>query len=263
MPPLLQVNHLTISFPHPHKTVMNDLCFTINAQDSLGIVGESGSGKTISMLSLLQLLPHTAQVSGEAWFNGQNLLALSPKAIQSVRGKAIAFVFQDARAALNPFLKIKTQLIEVLRLHQHLSLVTALQETLALLYAVELEKPEHVLNLYPHQCSGGMCQRILIALCLACKPQLLIADEPTSALDVIAQRQLITLIQKVMHQFDMTLIIISHDFGVISELCTTVMVLYKGTLVEQDSTEKIFTHPQHPYTQQLVAAIPISHSMGF
>ncbi len=256
MPPLLQVNHLTIAFPSPPKTVVNDLHFTLNAQDSLGIVGESGSGKTLSMLSFLKLLPPTASASGEAWFNGQNLLALSSKEMQKIRGKAIAFVFQDARAALNPFLKIKTQLTEVLRLHQQLTPVQARQEAQALLVAVEIENPERALNLYAHQCSGGMCQRILIALCLACKPQLLIADEPTSALDVIAQRQLITLIQKVMRQFAMTLIIISHDFGVIAELCTSVMVLHNGTLVEQGPTKEILTCPQHPYTRQLIDAIP-------
>lgn len=256
MPPLLQVNHLTITFPHLHKTVVNDLSFSLNPQDSLGIVGESGSGKTLSMLSLLQLLPATAQVTGEAWFVHQNLLTLVPKEMQRLRGKAIAFVFQDARSALNPFLKIKTQLTEVLRLHQQLSSAAAKQEALALLYAVELEDPERVLNLYAHQCSGGMCQRILIALCLACQPQLLIADEPTSALDVIAQRLLITLIQKVMHQFNMTLIIISHDFGVVAELCSAVMVMHNGVLVEQGATQTILTQPQHPYTAQLIAAIP-------
>ncbi|TPF18405.1 ABC transporter ATP-binding protein [Priestia megaterium] len=223
----------------------------------LGIVGESGSGKSILMKSILGIIPTNAKVEkGEIILNGHHLENLTDKEIRNIRGKEIAMIFQDSMTALNPLKKIGSHISELLIRIKGLTKKEAKNKTIDLLTAVGISSPEKRVNQYPHEFSGGMRQRVLIAMALACEPKLLIADEPTTALDVTIQAQILQLLKKVQMESDMSIVLITHDLGVVASLCDRVVVMYAGKIMEEGLTNEIFNSPQHPYTKALLDSIP-------
>ena len=256
--PLVQVKGLTIIFPTGGRrvSVVDHLDFSVVEGHTLGIVGESGSGKTMTALALLGMVPSPGQVvAGEIWFRGRDLLA-SLDAWQGVRGSQIAMVFQDPYSSLNPFYRIGVQMTHALQAHQTLTKGEARDRAIALLCEVELPEPERRLDDYPLQLSGGMRQRVMIALALANRPVLLLADEPTSSLDVTIQAQILKLLAELQRTYGMTMIFISHDLAVVSQVADEVLVMYAGQVMERGSIADIFEHPQHPYTRGLLATLP-------
>jgi oligopeptide transport system ATP-binding protein len=219
-------------------------------------VGESGAGKSQIFHALMGLLPKNAEVSGSARFLGQELLKLSPKVLNRIRGKQVAMIFQDPMTALNPFLRIGTQLTEVLRIHLQFSHQQAKNAAIEMLERVKLHDAATVFRQYPHELSGGMRQRVMIAMALLCKPALIIADEPTTALDVTVQTEILRLFAELQDEFDTSLILITHDLPLVSSLCQQVVVMYAGRVVEYGEVQDIFYHAQHPYTQGLLASMP-------
>lgn len=257
--PLLEINDLAISFGSGPKEVriIDGVTLTLGVGETLGIVGESGCGKSILSLSVLGLLPQGARVSaGEIRLDGRELTSLSDREIRALRGNEISMVFQEPMTALNPVLTIGSQLSEVFRIHQGASRSEARRMAVEALQAVGVASPETRVRSYPSQLSGGMRQRVMIAMALACRPKVLIADEPTTALDVTIQAQILELIQKLRHDFDTSVLFISHDLGVIAEVADRVAVLYSGAVVEEATTEELFSNPQHPYTRGLLMALP-------
>ncbi len=258
---LLRVNDLHIRFPLRNGatlTAVDGVDFTVQAGEIHGIVGESGCGKSVTALSVLGLVDAPgAKVEGEVLWGGRNLLALPERELRAVRGRGIAMVFQNAPASLNPALRIRNQLLARLRLHRGLDGVGADREAQRLLAAVRIPDPQRILGLYAHECSGGMAQRIALALALACNPQLLIADEPTSALDVTVAAQIVELLRSVREEFGLAVLLISHDFGVVARLCDRVSVMYLGKIVESAPARELFKRPLHPYTETLLAAIAL------
>ncbi len=258
MTPLLRVEELEVALPTPAGVVraINGLSFEINEGEAVGLVGESGCGKSLTALALLGLLPSPAQVRGRAQFQQQDLLALSAAEKTRMRGSQIALVFQDPMTALNPHLSIARQMSEVLEVHRGLSQQDALAECARMLDAVQIADAATVLRRYPHELSGGQRQRVMIATALLCRPRLLIADEPTTALDVTVQAQILGLFAQLRRDFSLTLLMISHDLGVIAEVCSRVLVVYAGRLVEQGATAAVLARPEHPYTRALLDARP-------
>src|SRR5882724_75380 len=253
---LLDVEQLAVSFVGRggSRTVVADVSFRLDAGEAVGLVGESGSGKSISMLSLLRLLPDGAHaLAVRARFDGRELLSLTKAQLKAVRGREIAFVFQDPLAALNPVLTIGRQIMEVVRRHFHVSKTEARQRAAQLLARVGIPDPELRLRQYPHQFSGGMRQRVTIAMALAGEPRVLIADEPTTALDVTVQAEIVGLIQTLQRQTGMSVIWVTHDMALLARIADRVLVMYGGRIVEDAPVEQVFASPRHPYTRTLLA----------
>lgn len=255
---LLEIKDLCVNFETPEGEVhaVTKLNFSIDAGDALGIVGESGSGKTQTMMAVMGLLAENGQASGQALFKGQDLMQMSAVELNRHRGKEIAMIFQDPMTSLNPYLSIETQMTEVVMHHQGLSKAQARAHAIEMLRAVRIPDPEQRLRQYPHEYSGGMRQRVLVAMGLLCEPDLLIADEPTTALDVTVQAQITQLMSELRGKFNTAIILITHDLGVVAGLCDRVLVMYAGELVESGSVEQIYYQPRHPYTRGLLASVP-------
>ncbi|HIG60552.1 MAG TPA: ABC transporter ATP-binding protein [Gammaproteobacteria bacterium] len=260
MPNLLEIHDLVTEFDTDEGVVraVDQVSFEVKPGATLGLVGESGCGKSVTALSVMQLLPNPAGriVSGNIFFQGLDLTHLSIAEMENLRGNEIGMVFQEPMTALNPVQTIGRQLTEVLHLHTDQSDASALQAAVEILEKVGIPSPEIRLSEYPHQLSGGMRQRVLIAIALICSPSLLIADEPTTALDVTIQAQILDLIENLQKQLGMAVLMITHDLGVIAETCQDVVVMYAGKVVEKGSVFDIFDHPKHPYTQGLLRSIP-------
>ncbi|WP_028079876.1 ABC transporter ATP-binding protein [Solimonas soli] len=247
---------LTLDRGHASHTIVDDLSFTLDRGESLAVVGESGSGKTQAALALLGLQAPALRARGSARFEGFELIGAAAAALRRVRGARIGFVFQDPATSLNPYLTVGAQIAEMLELHQGATRPAALAEARRLLDAVRIADAPRRLAQYPHEMSGGMRQRVMIAIALACRPQLLIADEPTTALDVTVQQQLITLLGDLRREFALALLLITHDLGVVAELCERTLVLYAGRMMETGATAHVLARPAHPYTQALLRARP-------
>ena len=264
--PLLDVSDLRASF-HTRGGVfraVDGVSFALERGETLGLVGESGSGKSVTCAALLRLLPSPpARIEGgHARFDGLDLLRATDAQMRSVRGKRIGMIFQDPMTSLNPYLRISDQLIEPLLIHEKISRKDALARALAMLEAVGINDAANRLHAYPHQFSGGMRQRVMIAMALIARPELLIADEPTTALDVTVQAQILELIKKLQRDMGMAVIFISHDLGVVSGLCDRVMVMYAGRIVETADVHALFKSPRHPYTRALQRSIPALQPKG-
>ncbi|MEW9898910.1 oligopeptide/dipeptide ABC transporter ATP-binding protein [Chitinivorax sp. PXF-14] len=261
---LLKIRNLSVAFGNPANPfrAVEGIDFEINRGEIVGIVGESGSGKSVTMLALMGLIDAPGRVTAdELSFDGKNLLTISDRERRKIIGKDIAMIFQDALSSLNPSYTVGYQIKEVLKVHEGLRGAALDKRALELLEMVEIPDPKSRLNAYPHQLSGGMSQRVMIAMAIACRPKLLIADEPTTALDVTIQAQIMDLLVNLQKQQDMALIMITHDLAVIAEIAHRVNVMYAGQVVETNRVPDIFHWPQHPYTQALLASIP-EHSKG-
>jgi len=257
-PPLMEIENLSIRFGGDKgPRIIDGLSLSLNRGETLGIVGESGCGKSILSLSILGLLPSGARVTeGNIRLEGQELTALRGRALRALRGNKISMVFQEPMTALNPVLTVGSQLAEVFRIHRGANRRTARQMAIEALRAVGVASPETRIKAYPAQLSGGMRQRVMIAMALACHPKILIADEPTTALDVTIQAQILDLMRGLRKDFDTSILFISHDLGVIAEVSDRVAVLYSGVVVEEAPTAEIFDNPCHPYTRGLLEALP-------
>ncbi|MDY0780504.1 ABC transporter ATP-binding protein [Tenacibaculum sp. IB213877] len=251
---MIKVSHLSVSFSP--NTVVNNISFTIHNNSILGVVGESGSGKSITSLAILGLLPKAATVEGEILFNDKNLLSLSEKEFQKLRGNDIAMIFQEPMSSLNPSLTCGFQVAEILKQHTNLSDTEIHEEVISLFKKVKLPRPEQIYSSYPHEISGGQKQRVMIAMAIACKPKLLIADEPTTALDVTVQKEIIHLLKELQLETKMSILFITHDLGLVSEIANNVVVMYKGTIVEQGKAADVFLHPKENYTKALINSKP-------
>jgi peptide/nickel transport system ATP-binding protein len=259
---LLEVNNLSIGFADtkPIQMVVDNISFQVDQGEILGIVGESGSGKSMTALSIMGLLKDSAKITnGEIIIEGDNLLSMSEKQRRSYLGKEIAMVFQEPMTSLNPVMKIGEQVSEMLELHTNLSRKEQKDKTLDALRKVGLNNPEDLYNKYPHELSGGMRQRVMIAMAMICRPKLLIADEPTTALDVSVQAQILALLQKMNKEYGVSIILISHDLGVIRTMCERTIVMADGKIVEQGLVEDIFKNPREDYTKKLIDAVPSIH----
>ncbi|MDL1965825.1 MAG: ABC transporter ATP-binding protein, partial [Candidatus Desulfofervidus auxilii] len=256
---LLKVHNLHVWFRKKKQTIpaVNGVSFSIAQDDTLGLVGESGSGKTITALAILGLVPPPGEIiKGEILFLGQNLLFLPPKRWQQLRGKEISIIFQDPMTSLNPVFTIGEQIAEVFTHHFEYSAKEAKIKAIELLKKVGIPAAESRLNTYPHQLSGGLRQRVMIAIALAAQPKLLIADEPTTALDVTVQAQILELMLNLKRQMGMSILFISHDLTVVAQVVRRIAVMYAGKITEMANTEELFKNPLHPYTQGLLNAIP-------
>ncbi|MCM3568668.1 ABC transporter ATP-binding protein [Neobacillus mesonae] len=257
---LLTIKQLAIEFSSPTGPVrvIENVNLTLEAGETLGIVGESGSGKSVTASSIMRLLPKDlAEISdGDIQLKGQSIVKLSDSEFRKIRGSKISMIFQEPMTALNPVFKIGSQISEMILQHRKKSKKEAKAEVINLLREVGISAPEQIVNSYPHQLSGGMRQRIMIAMAIAGDPEVLIADEPTTALDVTIQAQVLELLKKIQRERGMSIILITHDFGVVAELCDRVCVMYAGQIVEQGKVSTIFNNPRHPYTQGLLKSIP-------
>lgn len=255
---LLQIIDLKIEFKTPRSRLkaLNGINLDVKPGEVFGIVGETGCGKTITGLSVLRLLPKTASISGKIFFKERDLLSLSGNEIESIRGREIAMIFQDPNSSLNPVFSIGEQITRVLRQHLHIDHREAIQRARETLEAVGLPDVNRVMASYPHQLSGGMQQRTMIAMALACRPDLLIADEPTTALDVTIQAQILRLLRDLQKKYNLAIVFITHNLGVVAQMCDRLAVFYAGRVVEVGATKDVFLNASHPYTKGLLAAIP-------
>lgn len=255
---ILSIENMNVRFKTPDGMVqaVTDLSYTIDRGETLGIVGESGSGKSQSVYALMGLTADNGVVSGTANFHGENLLTMSKKQLNHIRAEKIGMIFQDPMTSLNPFMKIGKQLAEVLMVHKGMSRAEADQYSIQMLDAVRIPSASTRMCQYPHELSGGMRQRVMIAMALLCSPELLIADEPTTALDVTVQAQILALLRELQSEFDTAILLITHDMGVVAECCDRVLVMYGGQKMEQADTDSLFASPAHPYTRGLLQAIP-------
>lgn len=259
---MLEVNNLSVSFRNGKSSfkAVKDISFTLKKGETIGIVGESGSGKSVTSLAIMRLLNAEQTIlEGNVLLNGRCLCSLSENEMQQIRGNQVAMIFQEPMTSLNPVLTCGFQLTEAIRLHLGLSKAEAKQKTIELFNEVQLPRPEVIFESYPHQISGGQKQRVMIAMALACNPEILIADEPTTALDVTVQKTIIELLHKLKAEREMSLIFISHDLGVIKEIADRVLVMYKGEIIEEATVNNLFANPQHPYTKGLLACRPSPH----
>src|SRR6202451_3486859 len=258
--PLLDVRDLSVAFHQPSGTslAVDRISFEIKRGECLALVGESGSGKSVSALSILKLLPYptASHPTGSIHFKGRELLDLSEREIRSIRGNDISIIFQEPMTSLNPLHTIESQIGEILQLHSGITGAMARARTLEVLSQVGIPYPETRLKSYPHQLSGGQRQRVMIAMALANEPDILIADEPTTALDVTVQAQIIALLKDIQARLGMSLLFITHDLGIVRKIAQRVCVMKDGKLVEQGTVERVFSSPEHPYTQALLAAEP-------
>jgi oligopeptide/dipeptide ABC transporter ATP-binding protein len=256
--PLLEVEHLRISFG-AHVAV-HDVSLSVGRREVVGLVGESGSGKSLTCRSVLRIVPRGGQIAaGAVHFDGRDVLGLSHQELRRLRAHDVGMIFQDPFSSLNPTLNIGRQLTETLRLNAGLSPSAARDRAIDLLDQVEIPDPEARLRVYPHELSGGQRQRVMIALALAANPKLLIADEATTALDVSTQAQVLALIKRLRQDRDMSVLLVSHDFAVIAEMCDRVVVVYGGFVLESGTIEEVYTAPVHPYTRALLDAVPVLH----
>ncbi len=262
---LLEIRDLKVSFFTPAGEVkaVNGVPYDLDEGRVLGIVGESGSGKSVSVSALMQLLAYPGRVvGGSITFDGKDVLAMNEDEIQTVRGKEIGMIFQDPMTSLNPVFTIGNQLVETLRRHTNLSRKEAWNRSVEMLRLVGINNPEHRMKQYPYEFSGGMRQRAMIAMTLLCDPKLLIADEPTTALDVTIQAQILELMKELRKKINAAIIMITHDLGIVSDICDDVIVMYAGRIVERGSIDDIFYRPAHPYTQGLLRCLPRLDSDG-
>ncbi len=249
---LLAVSHLTVISGSGH--LVNNISFNIGFGERVGLIGESGSGKSLTSLSILGLLPRALAVGGEIFYEGENLLLLGDRQLQSIRGAKIALVFQDPTTALDPLMKIGKQLEQPIKRNFGLRGHALKEAILQALTKVKLADPIRIIDSYPHEISGGEKQRVAIAAALACKPKLLVVDEPTTALDVTVQREILLLLDALVREEELSLLFISHDIAVISQIADRVLVMNSGAIVEDGSIQNILNNPQHPYTQKLIAS---------
>ncbi|WP_243355949.1 ABC transporter ATP-binding protein [Bacillus litorisediminis] len=258
--PVLKVNHLRTSFFTADGEIpaVDDVSFYVNKGEVLGIVGESGCGKSVTSLSIMKLIPSPPGkiVSGEIWMEEENIVKASERQMRKIRGNEIAMIFQEPMTSLNPLFTIGNQLVEGIRIHEKVSKNEAEKRAVDMLKLVGLPRAEELMKEYPHQLSGGMRQRVMIAMALSCKPRLLIADEPTTALDVTIQAQILDLMKQLNKQLGTAIMLITHDLGVVAEVCQRVMVMYAGQVVEEATVSEIFKNPKHPYTIGLLQSIP-------
>ncbi len=257
---ILQVKDLRTYFHTDEGIVkaVDGITFDLRKGETVGIVGESGSGKSVTNLSIMNLVqsPPGKIEGGEVLFNGKDLLKMDDKTIRDIRGNKISMIFQDPMSSLNPFLKISTQMIETIQLHQGLDKKAARAKAIEMLKLAGIPAAEERIDCYPHQFSGGMRQRVMIAMGLSCNPEILIADEPTSALDVTIQAQILELMQDLTRRLGTAVIMITHSLGVVAGMCDTILVMYAGRVVERGFTKDIFKEPKHPYTQGLIKSVP-------
>ena len=255
---ILEVKDLNVEFKVLDGIVkaVDSVSFNLNKGEVLGIVGESGSGKSQTVLAIMGLLANNATINGSIKFLDQDLSKLHMSALNKIRGHKLAIIFQDPMTSLNPYLTIQSQMTEVLMLHKGMSKAEALAESVKMLDFVKIPEAKKRIKLYPHEFSGGMRQRVMIAMALLCKPELLIADEPTTALDVTVQAQILELIRELKAEFNMAVIMITHDMGVVANVCDRVNVMYAGRLMESGSIDNIFYDAKHPYTRALLNSIP-------
>lgn len=256
---ILEVNNLKTSFyTHVGEVqAVRGIDFKMKKGDLLGIVGESGSGKSVTALSVIKLIDSPGKIKeGQIIFDGEDITNYSDKKMTNIRGNEIAMIFQDPMTSLNPVFKIKNIMTEVIRRHQNISRKKAVERSLEMLELVGIPEPKKRIHSYPHEFSGGMRQRVMVATALSCNPKLLIADEPTTALDVTIQAQILDLMKDVAKKLDTSIILITHDLGVIAETCRDLIVMYGGMIMEKGSVEEIFSNPQHPYTKGLLKSIP-------
>lgn len=260
MDKVLEVKNLAVSFKTFFGEVeaVRDISFDVGKRETVAIVGESGCGKSVTANSIMQLLPMPPAFykGGEIFFNGVDLLKKTDKEMQDIRGDQIAMVFQDPMTSLNPTMKIGKQIVEGLIHHQKISSTEAKKKAIEMLNLVAVPQAEKRINQYPHEFSGGMRQRVMIALAMVSTPQLLIADEPTTALDVTVQAQILELMKELQDKLDMAIILITHDLGIVADMSDKVIVMYAGQIVEEGLTEEIFKNPKHPYTRKLLASVP-------
>ncbi len=262
---LLEVNDLHVSFFTPAGEVkaVNGVTYHLDQGKVLGIVGESGSGKSVSVNAMMQLLAYPGRVvGGSITFDGKDVVNMPSDRIRAIRGKDIGMIFQDPMTSLNPVFTVGDQLMETLHQHAHMSRQEAWDRSVEMLSLVGINNPEQRMKQYPHQFSGGMRQRAMIAMTLLCSPKLLIADEPTTALDVTIQAQILALMKELKEKLNSSIILITHDLGIISDICDDVIVMYAGRIVEKASIDDIFYHPSHPYTQGLLNCLPRMDSDG-
>ena len=257
---ILEVRHLSTYFLTGEQPVraVDDLSYTVKRGEFAAIIGESGSGKTVSALSLLRLIPYPPGliVGGEVYFDGEDILKYSDAEMQKLRGKRISMIFQEPSAALNPVMTVGAQIGEAIMLHEKLDKKAARQKTLELLELVGIPSPEKRIDQYPFELSGGMQQRVMIAMAMSCEPDILIADEPTTALDVTVQAQVLEQLNRIREKTGTTMIIITHNLGIVARYADSVKIMYGGKLVEQGPTREVFRDPRHPYTQGLIQAVP-------
>jgi len=257
---VLEVKNLRTHFYTDDGVVkaVDDVSFSLHKSEVLGIVGESGSGKSVTNLSVMKLVqtPPGKIMGGEVIFKGEDILKMNEKQLRQLRGAKISMIFQDPMTSLNPFLRVSTQMIETLRLHQKLDKKQARQKAIEMLTMAGIPAAEERIDSYPHQFSGGMCQRVMIAMGLSCNPEILIADEPTSALDVTIQAQILDLMKDLTEKLGTAVILITHSLGVVAGMCDTIYVMYAGRVVERGTAEDIFENPQHPYTRGLIKSVP-------
>ena len=263
--PLLQVKNLHTSFFTDAGEVkaVNGISYNLDRGKVLGIVGESGSGKSVSAYSVMRILTDTGRVTeGEVLFNGEDILKYTPQQMQSFRGSKISMIFQDPMTCLNPVFTVGYQLREAIRIHTDRTKEQVNARALEMLQLVGVNEPEKRLKQYPHELSGGMRQRVMIAMALACEPDILIADEPTTALDVTIQAQILDLMRSLQEELGMAIIMITHDLGVVAQMCDEVIVMYAGSICEQGTAEEIFYNPRHEYTKGLMRSIPTADTAG-
>lgn len=258
MSAILEVKNLNLGFnlSEGFSQAIYDVSFSLNKGETLAIVGESGCGKTISTMSVLQLLPQTAQIkSGEIIYNGENLLSFNQKQMQKIRGKKIALIPQDPMTSLNPLYTIGNQMLEIIELHQNVKGKEAFNIAVEALERVKIPDAKAKMKSYPHEFSGGMKQRVIIAMALACNAEIIIADEPTTALDVTVQAQIMEILRDVKEKFNMSVILITHDLGIVAQNADKIAVMYAGRVVEYAPVDELFNDPKHPYTKALLNVI--------
>lgn len=255
---MLEIKNLSVAFQQKRGCVkaVRDVSFTVGDDEIIAIVGESGSGKSVSSLAVMGLLAENAEITGQILLDGNNLLQKNEKEMQQIRGSKISMIFQEPMTSLNPTMRVGAQICEAITTHMKLSKKEAMQKAVDLLHLVGIPAPEKRVQDYPHQMSGGMRQRVMIAMALSCQPQILIADEPTTALDVTIQAQIMKLIQELHEQYHMAVLLITHDLGVVAEIADRVCVMYCGQIVENALVTDLYDNPRHPYTKGLLESIP-------